>query len=40
MQKNWITDPGDMFKAIYCIFLGAFGAGQAQAFAPDIGKGI
>ena len=27
-----------MFKAIYCLLFGAYGAGQAQAFAPDIVK--
>lgn len=27
-----------MYRAIYCMLFGAYGGGQAQAFAPDIVK--
>jgi hypothetical protein len=37
-----MNDPGlngeDVFIAIFSMFFGAFGAGQASTFGPDIGK--
>ena len=27
-----------MFRAVYAVMFGAFGAGQAQSFAPDVGR--
>jgi len=37
-----LNDPGlsgeDVFISIFAMFFGAFGAGQATTFGPDIGK--
>ena len=40
LENGLLEDPEHMFKAIYCLLFGAYGAGQAQSFAPDIVKGI
>lgn len=31
-------DPVDMFTAVFCMVFGAFAAGQANQFGPDMGK--
>ena len=40
LENDLLSGPNDMFKAIYCMLFGAYGAGQAQSFAPDIVKAI
>ena len=34
-----LLDQDDMFRAIFALLFGAYGAGQAQSFAPDMGAG-
>lgn len=40
LENDLLSGPDDMFKAIYCLLFGAYGAGQAQSFAPDIVKAM
>lgn len=38
-NKNDGIDPEQMFIAIFAIIWGAFGAGQASSYGPDVTKG-